>query len=173
MNEHRGETPFRALGREMFVVYRTPELAAMRHALGFGRPDPLAPPRWEEIDDEEKVEVPGEPGKWITRSKKTRKLIGFAERNQRLLEAFEATFLNPGIDDVVVMIREGLREWERRSQSVLSADEFRELTIELRPQGLQTLHIRAVGNSLGSGDSRGESGPGDGDPNAQSAAPAS
>lgn len=170
-NEHRGETPFVALGREMYVVYRTPELAAMRSALGFGRPDPLAAPRVEEIEVEEEREV--EAGKWEKFAVKKRQVIGFAERQARLLAAFEATFMSPGPDDLMVMLREGLRPWEQVAGVKLSDEEFRRMVGELGFAGAQNLHLRAVGAALGVGQDEKPKTSEEGDPNGASAAGAS
>lgn len=169
MNEHRGDVPFRALGRELFLAYRTSGLAKMQSALGFRRPDPLAAPTWEEIVTEEELEDVTDPGKWVKTAVTKRQLIGFTERQARILSAFEAVFLNPGPGDLLVMVRIGLEPWEKQTGTKLTDEEFENLAIEFGQVGLRDLHFRTVGAALGGGE-EGKPAAGDDDPNGESAA---
>lgn len=167
-NEHRGETPFRALGRDYYLVYGTRELANIRTALGFRRPDPMAPTTIEDVESEIEVELPGEPGKWQKQRQRKTITVGFALRNQRVLEAFEAVFMNPGPDELLIMVREGLRRWEKETGHQITPEEFEGLTDRIGE--LRLLHFRAVSTSIRQSDGGGE---GEADPNAPSAGPAS
>src|SRR3990172_3555067 len=105
---HRGETAFSAGGRGYYLVYGTREIAEMQSALGFHRPDPFAPVTWEEVEQKD--------------GKKIRVELTWAERNQRMLTAFDGTFTNPGPGDLRKMVQIGLRRWEKANASLSDAE---------------------------------------------------
>jgi len=152
-NEHRGEISFGALGRELFVVYGTREIAEAWSALGFRRPDPFQPVAFEEVDGR-------------------RVRIGFAERYQRVKDAFDAVFINPDPEALRKCIRCALGRWERQGGTKLSDVEFEQLCDEQGLAGLAKLHFTTYLSALKSSPVEGESAE-DSDPNAPSAAPVS
>lgn len=193
-NQYRGQTPFRALGREMYVVYMTKELAEAWSALGFRRADPLAPPVAEERDEPVRDTKTGDPvydaligpdGQPVTdpetgevvadrdrpRFVRRRVLLDAAGRQQRMQDAFDAVFTNPDIPARRTCIRIGLQRWEQEVGQKLTADEFEQLCDELGLEGLSALHVAAFINATRVPPLK-ESGSGR-DPNASSAAPAS
>jgi hypothetical protein len=129
---HRGETAFSAGGREYYLVYGTWEIAEMQSTLGFHRPDPYAPTTWEEVEQKD--------------GQKLRVELTWAERNSRVLTAFDGTFTNPGPQDLRTMVRIGLHRWERLNGSL--DPQFEAICDALGLVGLQTLHLRAVTNGL-------------------------
>ncbi len=158
-NAHRGETVFRALGREMFLVYGTREIAEAWTALGFRRPDPLAPATHEDVSVEEVYEE--EPGKTAKRVVVRRVLVDFAARYERIKDAFDTVFLNPDPEALRKCIAIGLRRclasnpetvlleggrWEKRSG--LSDQQFDELCEQLTYSGLHALHVSTYLNCL-------------------------
>ena len=151
-NAHRGETAFSAGGRGYYLVYGTWEIAEMQSALGFHRPDPFAPVTWEEVEQKD--------------GKKVRIELTWAERNQRMLTAFDGTFTNPGPGDLRRMVQIGLWRWEKANAS-LSDAEFEAICDALGLVGLQSLHLQAVTNGLRA------SSPEDEDAPKRAAAPAS
>jgi len=165
-NPHRGQTPFRALGREMYMVYGTRELAEAWSALGFRRPDPYAPPVAEEWDER----AEGEDDRGLPRFIRRRGLVDAATRQQRVQEAFDATFTNPEIPARLTCVRIGLQRWEKEAGSRLTDDEFEKLCDELGLDGLSSLHIATFVNAIRVPPAEGAEGR---DPNAQSAGPAS
>lgn len=173
-NQYRGQTPFRALGREMFVVYGLQEIAEAWSALGFRRPDPLAPPVAEERDEPLFDGRTGDPlidEQGLPVFRRRRVLLDAAARQQRVQESFDACFTNPDVPARIACLRIGLRRWEKTSGHTLTADEFQALCDELGAEGLGALHISALINATRSGPATEEGG--GGDPNAPSAVPAS
>lgn len=150
-NAHRGETPFRALGRDMFLVYGMEEIARMQAALGFRRPDPQLPVTIEVVPVSERLkdgtlvvvldEDTGEP-------QTRRVVVDYAERHDRTIRAFDAAFMAPRVDDLVRCVRIGLRRWERTQPVPLSEHEFETLCDELGQVGLAELHARATLNGM-------------------------
>jgi len=172
-NPHRGQTPFRALGREMYMVYGTRELAEAWLALGFRRPDPYAPPVAEEWDELRRDPTTGEPvidERGLPLFSRRRGLVDAATRQQRVQEAFDACFTNPEIPARRACLRIGLQRWEREAGAKLSDDEFERLCDELGFEGMLSLHIAAYVNAIRVPPVEGGE---DRDPNAQSAGPAS
>jgi hypothetical protein len=151
-NAHRGETDFSAGGREYYLVYGTWEIAEMQSRLGFHRPDPYAPVTWEEVEQKD--------------GQKVRVELTWAERNSRMLTAFDGTFTNPSPADLRTMVRIGLRRWEKLN-GTLSEAQFESICDALGLVGLQTLHLQAVTNGLRA------SGPEDATEPKRAAAPAS
>lgn len=153
-NEHRGEVTFRALGRELFLVYGTREIAEAWSALGFRRPDPLQPVAFEEVDGR-------------------RAKVGFPERYQRTKDAFDIVFTNPDPEALRKILRIGLGRCERASGAKMSDGDFELLCDELGMAGLGALHVATYINALQSTPGADDGAAEDSDPNAQSAAPAS
>ncbi len=144
-NQHRGQTGFRALGREMYLVYGTREIAEAWSALGFRRADPLAPPLAEERDEPALDKTTGNPlvdetGPVFVRR---RVLLDAATRQERVQEAFDAVFTNPEVPARRTCVRIGLRRWEREVGQPLSDEEFERLCDELGLGGLSALHVAA------------------------------
>lgn len=171
-NAHRGETPFRALGRDMFLVYGMEEIARMQAALGFRRPDPQLPTTIETVPLSRRLEdgslgaVLGEDGQPATR----RVIVDYAERHERTIRAFDAAFMAPRIDDLIRCVRIGLRRWERTQPAPLTEEEFEMLCDELGQVGLAELHAQATLNGMRVPALSGAEGQ---DPNAPGAASAS
>lgn len=173
-NQYRGQTPFRALGREMFLVYGVRELAEAWSALGFRRPDPLAPPLAEERDEPLVDGRTGDPvldEQGLPKFRRRRVYLDAAGRQQRIQDAFDAAFTNPTIPDRRTCVRIGLARWEKAAGSRLTEDEFEALCDELGLEGLSALHMAGFINATRAPRVEGAAeGP---DPNAQGAAPAS
>jgi hypothetical protein len=175
-NQYRGQTPFRALGREMFLVYGVRELAEAWSALGFRRPDPLAPPVVEERDEPLVDGRTGDPvldEQGLPTFRRRRVYLDAAGRQQRVQDAFDAAFTNPTIPDRRICVRLGLGRWEKAAGVRLSEDEFEQLCDELGLEGLSALHIAGFINATRAPRAEGgraEEGP---DPNAPGAAAAS
>lgn len=172
-NPHRGQTPFRALDREMYLVYGTRELAEAWSALGFRRPDPYGAPIAEERDEPVRDPSTGaqlldEQG--LGRFTRKRVLVDAADRQQRVQEAFDACFTNPEIPARRTCLRIGLGRWERETGARLTDDEFERLCDELGLEGMSALHIAAFVNAVRVPPVEGAE---DRDPNARSAGPAS
>lgn len=172
-NQHRGQTPFRALGREMFLVYQTRELAEAWSALGFRRADPLAPPVAEERDEPVLDKRTGDPvidEAGLPTFRRRRVLLDAAGRQQRIQDAFDAVFTNPDIPARRTCLRIGLARWEREAGHRLTDDEFEQVCDELGLEGLSALHFAAFINATRA--EVGEQTEGR-DPNAPGAGPAS
>jgi hypothetical protein len=151
----------------MYLVYGTRELAEAWSALGFRRPDPLAPPVVEEWDEPLRGE-PDEQG--LPRFVRRRGLVDAATRQQRAQEAFDAVFTNPDIPARRSCLRIGLQRWEKEAGVKLSDDDFERLCDDLGFEGLSSLHIAAYINAIRVPPAEGGE---DRDPNAPSAGPAS
>ncbi len=144
-NQHRGQTGFRALDREMYLVYGTSEIAEAWSALGFRRADPLAPPMAEERDEPALDRATGNPlhdeaGPVFVRK---RVLLDAATRQERIQEAFDAAFTNPEVPARRTCVRIGLRRWEKEVGQPLSDEDFERLCDELGLEGLSALHVAA------------------------------
>lgn len=171
-NQHRGQTSFRALGREMYLVYGTREIAEAWAALGFRRPDPLAPPLVEDRDEPMLDPKTGDPvvdEQGLQRFVRRRAFLDAAGRQQRVQEAFDACFSNPEVPARRTCVRIGLGRWEKEAGARISDDEFERLCDELGLEGLSALHVAAFINAVRVAPVEGEGR----DPNAPSAAPAS
>jgi hypothetical protein len=178
-NPYRGETPFQALGREMFLAYRTPELAAMQQALGFAQPDPLVRSYAEQLPAlnlittkagvEHATDADGRLLAALNSDGSPRLrtvIVDVRERRRRIIEGFDAALLQPTADELLKMVRCGLAPWESKNAK-LTAAEFDELVLELGFIGLSELHQKTLANSyrVMLPESQDDSG---GDPNAQS-----
>lgn len=172
-NQHRGQTPFRAIGREMYVVYGTRELAEAWAALGFRRPDPLAPALVEDRDEPVRDAATDDPvmdEQGLPRFVRRRAFLDAAGRQQRVQEAFDACFSNPEIPARRTCIRIGLQRWEKEAGAKLSDDDFERVCDELGLDGLSALHVAAFINAVRVPPVEKTEGR---DPNAPSAGPAS
>jgi hypothetical protein len=174
-NTYRGQTPFKALGREPYIVYGTREIAEAWTALGFRRPDPLAPPMVEDRDEPMRDRATGDPvldEQGLQRFVRTRAYLDAAGRQQRVQEAFDACFSNPDVPARRTCIRIGLQRWEKEVGKRLTDDEFEQLCDELGVEGLAALHVGAFINAVRTPPVEGTK-PEGRDPNAPSAEPAS
>ena len=172
-NQHRGQTPFRALGLEAYVVFGTRELEKCWTALGFRRPDPLAPSLVEDRDELVRDKATGDPvldEAGLPQFVRRRAFLDAAGRQQRVQEAFDACFSNPDIPARRTCLRIGIDRWERERGSKLTDDEFERLCDELGIEGLSALHVAAFINAVRVPPVEGAEGR---DPNAPSAGPAS
>lgn len=149
----RGEVPFRASGRDMFVQYGTRELAEAQTALGFRRPDPHQPDVVEETD--QPVEELGEDGQSRVKRdeagvvyRKTRILVDAAVRQRRMIAAFEACWMQPDPEAALTCFRIGLRPWERKNGARLSDEQFEAITRSLGLAKVHLLHLEAVSVGL-------------------------
>ncbi len=154
-NTYRGETPFRALGRDLFIAYRTPEIGAIQRALGYCEP-PGQPAR---VTTEQvpalnltagtREHVADEDGRMLAALnedgtvKMRTVIVDSAERRRRFIEAFDAALLHPSADELTTMVRCGLAPWEH-DNGRLSPEEWARLVEELGFAGLQLLHSSAV-----------------------------
>lgn len=141
----RGEVPFKASGRQLFVCYGTREIAEIQAALGFRRPDPFQPDVVEEEDVP--VEEDGQPkldkeGLQVFARRRT--LVGAAERQRRMLAAFEACWMNPDPEAALVCFRIGLHPWERQSGTKLSDEAFHEIVRKIGLVRMKKLHYQAI-----------------------------
>lgn len=174
-NQHRGQTPFRALGRDMYLVYGTRELAEAWSALGFRRADPLAPQLVEDRDEPVRDGATGDPvldEAGLPRFVRRRAFLDAAARQQRVQEAFDACFSNPEIPARRTCVRIGLQRWEKEAGARLPDDEFERMCDELGLDGLSALHVAAFINAVRVPPVEGAQSEGR-DPNAPSAGPAS
>ncbi len=140
----RGEVPFRAAGRELFLQYGTREIAEVQAALGFRRPDPFQADVVEEVDVA--VEEGGKPkvdelGEVFRRR---RLLVDASERQRRMVAAFEACWMDPDPEAAVVFLRYGLRPWERQSGAKLTEEAFHEIVRAIGLARMKTLHFQAI-----------------------------
>ena len=141
----KGEVPFKAADRDMFVRYGTPEIAEIQAALGYRRPDPFQPDIVEEIDVA--VEEKGRPkldDAGLAVFKRERLLVDASERQRRMMRAFEACWMDPDPEALLVFFRAGLKSWERLSGTALTKDAFREIVDALGLARLKILHIQAI-----------------------------
>jgi hypothetical protein len=172
-NQYRGQTAFRALGRELYLVYGTRELSEAWTALGFRRPDPLAPSIVEDQDVPVRDAATGDPvldAQGLPQFVRRRAFLDAAGRQQRVQEAFDACFSNPEIPARRTCLRIGLQRWEKETGTKLTDDEFERLCDELGIEGLSALHVAAFINAVRVPPVEGAEGR---DPNAPSAVPAS
>jgi hypothetical protein len=142
----RGEVPFSAAGRELFLAYGTREIAEAQAALGFRRPDPFQPDVAEEIDSPVE-DKPGEPkldASGLPVFRRLRVLVDAGERQRRMLAAFEAVLMNPDPEGLLTFIRIGLRPWERHNGAKLSDEGFHGIVQALGLVRLKMLHFQAV-----------------------------
>lgn len=170
-NLNRGEIPFRARGRELYLQYGTREIAEVQTALGFHRPDPYQPDTLEEIA--EPVLEGGKPkldaeGMEVYRRRRVR--VDAVERQRRMLAAFEACLMNPDPEATLVFFRIGLGPWQRATQTRLVDEGFYEVVRELGLNEIKLLHYKAItfGSYL-----KGEADEEEGEGKAGSAGPAS
>jgi len=150
-NQHRGQTPFRALGREMYLVYGVRELAEAWSALGFRRPDPYAPPLVEDRDEpmrDPETDDPMLDEQGLPRFLRRRVYLDAAGRQQRVQEAFDACFSNPEIPARRTCIRIGLQRWEKEAGAPLTENEFELLCDDLGLEGLTALHVATFINAV-------------------------
>jgi hypothetical protein len=153
-NMNRGEVPFRAAARDLFVCYETPEIAAIQAALGFRRPDPFQPDVVEEVDepvtekDAKGFPKPKLDEKGLAVFRRTRILVDAAERQRRMIAAFEAMWMQPDPEAALVIFRIGLRPWERQSATKLSDDAFLEIARALGLARINLLHMQAVAHGV-------------------------
>jgi hypothetical protein len=170
-NLMRGQVRFRATGRELYLQYGTREIAEAQGALGFHRPNPQQPDVLEEVDvalhekGKPKLDAAGRPT-----FRREQVLVDAAERQRRMIAAFEACLLNPDPAASVSFLRIGLRPWQRDQNVKLEDGAIERIVDELGFTKLRLLHVRAV--SLGSyltGDEVEEE---DGEGKAASAGPA-
>jgi len=142
----RGEVPFSAGGRDLFLAYGTREIAEVQAALGFRRPDPFQPDVAEEVDTpvEERPGVQKVDAGGLPVFRRLRVLVDASERQRRMLAAFEAALMNPDPEALLTFIRVGLRPWERQSGAKLSDEAFHAITQALGLVQLKTLHFQAV-----------------------------
>jgi hypothetical protein len=175
-NQHRGQTPFRALGREMYLVYGVRELSEAWTALGFRRADPLAPPVAEERDDPVIDRKTGDPVKdeaGLPKFVRRRLLLDAGGRQARAQEAFDTVFTNPDIPARRTCLRIGLKRWQADAGVLLAEKDFEQIEDELGLEGLSALHIATwINASRVPPAESGQSSEGR-DPNAPSAEPAS
>ena len=147
-NVIRGEVPFRAAGRDMFVQYGTRELAEAQAALGFRRPNPHQPDIAEEVDE------PVEEGGMVKQDaagvvyRRVRVIVDAAMRQRRMVDAFEACWMRPDPEAALTCFRVGLRPWERRAGTKLSDEQFDAITRALGLARIQLLHMEAVSAGL-------------------------
>lgn len=175
-NEHRGQTPLRALGREMYLVYGVRELAEAWTSLGFRRVDPLAPPVAEERDDPVLDQKTGDPIKdeaGLPKFVRRRLLLDAGTRQARTQEAFDAVFTNPDIPARRTCLRIGLKRWQAETKVALTPEDFEQIEDELGLEGLSALHIAAWINASRVPPAEGEPSTEGRDPNAPSAESAS
>lgn len=149
----RGEVPFRAAGRDMFVCYGTRELAEAQTALGFRRPNPHQPDLVEEVD--QPVEELGEDGQSRLKQdaagvvyRRTRVLVDAAMRQRRMIDHFEACWMRPDPEAALICFRVGLRPWERRTGTRLTEEQFDAITRQLGLAKIHLLHMEAVSAGL-------------------------
>lgn len=173
-NEYRGEVPFLALGREMYLAYGIRELAEAKAALGFHPPDPAVPAMEEQVAEEEVVRFTdgkpqtGKDGLPLTKVVRRSVVVDYAVRRRRIDEAFGQALEDPGVDGLLVLLRLGLRRWERHLGVRLTEVDFDRLWDEVGYDGLRNLHWRAARRAF-----RIEPAADEGqDPNAQSTTPA-
>lgn len=156
-NLFRGEVPFKAAGRELFACYGTRELAEIQTALGFRRPDPFQPDKVEEVDEPvvERVKVDED---WAERQKlddqglplfrRTRVLVDHAERQRRMLAAFEAVWMRPDPEAALVIFRISLKPWERRVVTKLLDSEFAQIVNALGMTRINLIHMQAIAHGV-------------------------
>ncbi len=144
-NLNRGEVPFRASGRELFIQYGTREIAEAQTALGFHRPDPYQRDVVEESD--EAVQENGKPkldktGQQVFRRRRV--LVDATERQRRMLAAFEACLMNPDPEAAMTFFRVGLGPWCRQTGVRLSDEGFWDIVKALGLTEINLLHFRAI-----------------------------
>lgn len=149
----RGEVPFRAAGRDLFVCYGTREVAEVQTALGFRRPSPHQPDVAEEVD--EPVEELGADGQRKPKTdalgvvyRKVRVLVDAAVRQRRMIDAFQAVWMQPDPDAALVCFRVGLQRWERQHGVKLSEQDFGAIVQALGLARIHLLHMEAVSVGL-------------------------
>jgi hypothetical protein len=163
----RGEVPFRAAGRDLFVQYGTREIAEAQTALGFHRPDPYQRDVVEEVDEAVAGKV-DEAGLQVFR--RQRVLIDAAERQRRMVAAFEACVMRPDPEASVVFLRVGLQPWQRSTGTKLSDDDVWAIVNGLGLAAINLLHWKAISNGS---YLKGEEDGGEGSGKAESAVSAS
>lgn len=167
-NLFRGEVPFRAGGRELYVRYGTREIAEVQAALGFQRADPFLKDEVEDVDVPvfERVDSKRRPkldAAGLQEFRRERILVDADVRQARMVAAFEAVLLNPDPAAAVTFFRVGLRPWQREAGVKFTEDQVLELVDELGLVSLKTLHAKALsfGSYLkGTQDQEEESGEG-------------
>jgi hypothetical protein len=189
VNAHRGEVPFRALGRDLFLVYRTQELGAMQTALGFCRPGTFVKPTTEQVPalnlkkKNGKVvqplqQVQDDDGQLLAALDKHGKpkmrtvIVTPHEQHRREIEAFDAIMLKPAARELPTLIRCGLACWERENEKLTDA-QFDELLEEVGFFELAALHQQALEHCYRTGLPEEETLPEGDDPNGKSPATAS
>ncbi len=135
----RGQVPFKASGREMFICYGTREIAEAQTALGFRRPDPFQPDTVEEVG----VQAGKDPGGRPT-FRVEQRLIDAPERQRRMLAAFEAVLMNPDPEASLALFRVGLRPWTRETGQRLSDEQLAGVVDALGLVQIRLLHMQAL-----------------------------
>jgi len=111
----RGQVPFKALGRDLYIQYTTTAIAEAQAALGFRRPDPLLPDVLQEVDELQFLDAAqtkpkvGEDGLPVYVRRPV--LLNAQERQRRMVEAFEACIIHPDPAAAVAFFRAGLKPW--------------------------------------------------------------
>ena len=149
----RGQVPFSASGRDLFLCYGTREFAEAQTALGFRRPDPQLPDLAEEVDTplEEVVGEgkdrrlgPKRDAAGLPMFRRDRVLVDHAERQRRMIAGFEAVLMNPDLEAMLVFFRIGLRSWERSANAKLSDEQFQEIVAAVGLVRMKEAHYEAI-----------------------------
>jgi len=150
----RGQVPFEAAGRALYLCYTTSEIAQIQTALGFRRPDPFQPDHVEEVDVPVMEKVGDKGGVRQKRDEKgpvfrlERKVIDAAERQARMISAFEACWMRPDPEASLIIFRIGLRQWEREKGTKLTDAGFDEIAQALGLGEINLLHMQAVAHGV-------------------------
>lgn len=149
-NQSRGQVPFRALGRDLFIQYGCREIAEIQTALGFRRPDPFTPDVVEDVD--EPVAGPGGAqkvdDKGVPVFVRRKILVNAKERQRRMLVAFDACLLNPDPEAAVGLLRVGLRPWQRETSQRLPDELFGRIVDSLGLERIKMLHFEALSSGV-------------------------
>lgn len=147
-NMNRGQVPFTVHGRQMYLQYGTREIAEAQAALGFRRPDPQQPDVVEDVDVPVFVDAQRETAKvdddGLPIFRRERVLVNAAERQRRMLAAFDACILNPDPEAKVAFLRIGLRPWQREQSATFTEEWFDGVVQALGLTRIGLLHMQAL-----------------------------
>lgn len=146
----RGQVPFSASGRDLFLCYGNRELAEAQAALGFRRPDPQLPDVAEEVDvpvrmrGEDRQVGPQIDAAGLPVFRRDRILVDHAERQRRMIAGFEAVLMNPDPEAMLRFFRIGLGPWERANAAKLSDEQFHDIVRAVGLVRMKEIHYDAI-----------------------------
>lgn len=148
----RGQVPFKALDRDLYIQYTTTAIAEVQAALGFRRPDPLQPDVLQEVDEQQFLDLARTKPKLDNEGRpvyvRRPVLLNANERQRRMVDAFEACLIHPDPAAAVVFFRAGLKPWLATQVRALPDGFVADVIDALGLQRIQLLHADALAQGV-------------------------